>query len=161
MQPMQFHPYPPPAPRRSAVPKVVGIIALVFSWVGLGGSVLFTFGPLHDLQRHSSDESFGFALTWVYLWAAASFVIFILHLVGAILALLYRTIGLRLLTAYAVAALMLVLLDMVILYGFMPGGYWVRTSLTFPRTLFALLAAPWPIIVLVLVNLQRSKQACR
>ncbi len=157
---MAFHPYPVPAPRRSALPKVVGIIALVFACVGLAGSLLFTIGPLHDLHRHD-DEALGFAITWAYLWLAISFVIFLLHLVGGILAILHRTIGLRLLTAYAVAALMLIVLDMVILYGFMPSGYWVKTSLTFPRTVYALLAAPWPIVVVVLVNLQRSKQACR
>jgi hypothetical protein len=159
MQPGQSPYYPQLAPTRSGIPRVIGILAIIFSCMGAAGSLLFTLGPIADLNRHRDE--LGFIMTWVYLWAGISFGLFVLHLVGGILAVTYRTIGLRLLTGYAVAALVLIVLDLVLLNGFAPDLYRVKKSLAFPRTVFDLMALPWPVIVLALVNGRRAKQSCR
>lgn len=158
VQPSPYYPLPSTPPRRSAIPRVIGILAIVFACIGVLGSLTFTLGPLSDLRRHRDE--LGFVITWIYLWMAISFVIFGLHVVGGILAVTYRKIGLRLLTAYGVAAVLLVVLDMLILWGFAPHGFRVESSLTWPRTGWAMLAVPWPVVVLVLVNLRRSQAAC-
>lgn len=158
MHPSPFQPQRTPA--RSAIPRTIGILAIIFACIGLGGSILFSLGPLSDVVRWRDDaEQLGFIVTWLYLWAALSMVLFVLHLVGGILACTYRPIGLRLLTAYAVGALILVVLDLVLLNGYV-SGWRFRESLTIPRSIFALVALPWPIVVLALVNGRRAKQAC-
>jgi hypothetical protein len=160
MQPGQSPYYPQLAPPpRSGIPRVIGILAIVFSCMGAAGSLLFTLGPIADLDRHR--EALGFIMTWVYLWAGISFGLFVLHLVGGVLAVMYRSIGLRLLTGYAVAAIVLIVLDLILLNGFAPDVYRVKKSLVFPRTVFDLMALPWPILVLALVNGRRAKQSCR
>jgi len=155
--PSPYYPQLAP-PSRSGIPRVVGILAIIFSCMGAAGSLLFSAGPLSDLHRHRDE--LGFIITWVYLWAGISALLFVLHLVGGIFAVMYRSIGLRLLTGYAVAAIVLVVLDLVLLNGFAPDVYRVKKSLAFPRTVFDVMALPWPILVLVLVNGRRAKQAC-
>lgn len=151
--------YPQTTPRRSAIPRVVGILAIIFACVGAGFSVIFTLGPLSDIRRWSDAESLGFVVTWLYLWAAISFALFALHLVGGVMACSYRAIGLRLLTAYAVAAIALVIIDVILMNGYVSNGR-LYDSLTMPRTVFALFALPWPVVVLALVNNGRAKRAC-
>src|SRR5438045_1883522 len=130
MQPVY---YPQPLPARSAVPRVVGILAIIFSVIGMSSSALFTWGPLEDLHR-SHDPDTDFAIMWTYLWGGLSAVIFLLHLIGGVFAVGYRKIGLRLLTAYAVAAIVLVLVDLFILYIINPTGHRIKNNLTYPHT---------------------------
>jgi hypothetical protein len=154
--------YSPFAPPRSGIPRVVGILAIVFAVLGLAFSILFTWGPLDDIGRRGVDRMGrhgGFVINWIYIWIAISFLLFVLHLIGGVLAVTYRRLGLRLLTAYAVAALVLVVADLLILHGFVSGRRFME-SLVWPRTGFAAIAAVWPIIVLALVNTKNAKAAC-
>jgi hypothetical protein len=146
------------APTRSTMPRMVGILAITFACIGFALAVLFTAGPLHDL-RHTSDK--GSADLWMYAFAGLSLLLFALHLAGGILAAGYRTIGLRLLTGYAVGALALVAIDLVYVLAIVPQSSRVVTSLVKPHLVYSLCAIPWPVVVLVLVNLPRSKRMCR
>ena len=155
---------PPPPPRRSAVPRVVGILALVFACLGIATSLIWTFGPLHDIDRWGEHERLGGIITWMYAWLAMSVVLFGVHLTGGILAIMYKPAGPRLLTGYAVGALALVVIDLVMMHGFVPrdfSGHDIRNSVTIARTVFDGLAAPWPVIVLALVNSRGARAACQ
>ena len=153
--------YPPPA-HRSAIPRVVGILALVFACLGIASSIVWTFGPLHDINRWGASERLAGIITWMYAWLAMSVVLFGAHLAGGILAIVYKPAGLRVLTGYAVGALALVVIDLVMMHGFMPRvpDHDIHGSVTMARTAFDALAAPWPVVVLALVNSRRAKAAC-
>jgi hypothetical protein len=159
MQPM-YTPYTTPA--RSAIPRAIGIMAIVFAVLGFAASVLFTWGPLEDIGRGGAarlGKHSGMVITWIYVWGAISLVLFLVHLIGGVYAIAYKPIGLKLLTAYAVGALVLVAIDLVVMLGFVSGRRSIE-SVQFPRLLFAVFATPWPIIVLALVNNRRAKASC-
>src|SRR5688572_10380673 len=97
-------------PMRSAIPRAVGVIAIVFAVLGFGASMLFTWGPLDDISRWG-DARLGrhaeLIVAWLYIWGALSLVLFLVHVIGGVYAVTYKPIGLKLLTAYAVGALVL------------------------------------------------------
>src|SRR5512138_2113831 len=129
--------YPQPPPRRSATPRVVGILALVFASIGIASSLIWTFGPLHDIDRWDEHERLAGIITWLYAWLAMSVVLFGVHLTGAILAIMYKPAGLRMLTGYAVGAITLVVIDLVLMHGFVPrSDHDIYSSVTIARTVF-------------------------
>lgn len=134
-----------------------------FACIGLVGSLVFTFGPLHDIHRWNVEDKLGGIITWMYAWLALSVVLFAVQLAGAILAVIYKPMGLRLLTGYAVGALVLVAIDLSILHGFMPRitEHDVHGSVTVARSIFDCLALPWPVVVAILVNSRSARTACQ
>ncbi|MBA2539229.1 MAG: hypothetical protein H0V17_06315 [Deltaproteobacteria bacterium] len=64
-------------------------------------SMLFTFGPLDDIQSWGANERLGSIVNWMFIWLVVSVLLFAAHLFGSILTLTYRASGLRLLTGYA------------------------------------------------------------
>src|SRR6476469_9254796 len=102
-------------PQRSVIPRVIGIIGMPFAAIGLGGSVLFTFGPLHDIRRWGEAERLDGTISWLYLWLAISFGLFAVHLAGAIASCIYKPIGPRLMVGYATGALLLIGIDLVMM----------------------------------------------
>ncbi|MEO8703948.1 MAG: hypothetical protein ABI867_28115 [Kofleriaceae bacterium] len=155
---MAHDPFVPHYTRRpSAVPRAIGVLAMVFSCIGLGMAILFTWGPLHDLRHHEPSS----LNTWLYVFALVSFVLFAVHLTGGILAAMNRTLGLRLLTGYAVGALVLLAIDLVFVLAIAPSGHRVWSSLTMPHVFYSALVLPWPVLVLIFANLKRSRETCR
>ena len=165
MYPPGFTPYAPFPPRRSAIPKVIGILAIVFSVIGVGGSAIWTFGPMSDIKSYGLEPEMGSMVTWLLLWFVISFGLFVVHLLGGIFAIQYKPLGLRLLGIYAISAITLVVVDLILNFALMPshfenGAHDIRFSVTVMRTAFECMAAPWPIIVLVLSKSRRAKAAC-
>ena len=154
-----MQPYYTPQHVRSAIPRVVGIIAIIFAVIGVGCSAIWTWGSLHDIKLWGGHEKLGFVVNWLYLWMAVSVVLFAVHLTGGVMACTYKPLGLRLLTGYAVGALVLIAIDLIVVHGFVSGRRWTD-SITIPRTVFAAIAVVWPIVVLALVNTRRAKAAC-
>jgi hypothetical protein len=159
--PPQAYPYPQP-PRRTATPRVVGIIGVVFAWIGLGSSAVFTFGPLSDIQRWSHGDDLGAVTNWLYAWMALSAVVFGLHFVGSLLAIMYKQVGPKLLTSYAVSAIALLVTDLVMVHTLVPKHFDhdVYGSVAISHTVFSAIAFPWPVVVLALINSRRSREAC-
>ena len=88
--------------------------------------------------------------------------LFTLHLIGGIFSCMYRKLGLRLLTAYGIGAVILVVIDFALLW-YLPSsprhdrhGFGILI-----RGLSDIVAAPWPVVVLVVVNLRRTQMSCR
>jgi hypothetical protein len=171
MEPQQppYHQYPPQygmpyvlPPPRSAIPRVVGIIGIVLSVIGLLSSGVFGFGPLSDIRRWGSQADLSTVTTWLYGWMALSLVIFALHFVGSILAIMYKPTGSKLLTSYAVSAMVLIVIDMVMCHGFVTRGhdFDIYGSVTISHTVYSGIAFPWPVVVLALINSKRAREAC-
>lgn len=156
----------PMKPQRSGVPRVVGVLAIIFSAFGLIGSLIWTFGPMSDAEKmHASDLDP--VITWLWIWLVLSLGLFVLHLVGGILAVQYKPSGLKTLTWYAIAALALILVDVVLVNVLIPAQYrydrsddGVYFSVRTMHIAFSAMAAPWPIIALALVRGDKARQAC-
>jgi hypothetical protein len=168
--PPGYHPPPyqgyPPAPmpaRRSGIPRVIGIIAIVFSGFGL----LMNIGMyaaysemLRDARIFGLTGEVGFFGTWVVISFALGFLVFALHLAGGIAATTYKRLGPVLITAYAVAALLLVIGDLIVAVAASPGESRLFQEIGQSRLGFAVMCLPWPVVALVLMNLRSAKDAC-
>lgn len=112
----------------------MGILAIVFAAIGLLVTFASAFGYDEELQRHSlTHEQLGGFGTWVLLAVIPGLGLFALHLTAGILSLRYSRAAPIVMTIYGVAALLAV----------------------------DCLAAPWPVVVLVLMNLPGARAACR
>jgi hypothetical protein len=151
------------SPTRSAMPMVLGIIAIVFAGFGLMGTGVLVLGPDEDMTKHQvTYEALGSYGTWVTVSALLSLGVFALHLTAGIFALRYSRRAPNLLTAYGVVALAFAILDIALAVALSPFDV---SSLRFgdiigPRIGLDVLAVPWPIVVLVLANLRRTREAC-
>jgi len=160
---MGYPPAPLP-PRRSGTPRVIGILAIVFACLGLLVSITMTAGPMSDLDRWNiSVSSLGVVGVWLYASMFLSLAVFALHLVGGIAAVRYRPSAPRLMTIYGVAAIALAVADLVVPMCGMAGhmGGRVFDSVVIPRIGYAIIALPWPIIALAMMNTRGAREACR
>jgi hypothetical protein len=158
---------PPMRPQRSAVPRVMGILAIIFAGLGLLGSIIWTFGPLSDLDDHSGVSALKPVTAWLWIWMGLSTVIFVVHLIGGILSVQYKRAGLKVMTVYGIGAIALAILDCVVVMAVMPSEYkggggaddlWF--SVVTMHIVFEVMALPWPIIALALANGAKAKEAC-
>jgi hypothetical protein len=156
---------PPSPPTRSAIPRVIGILATCFACVGALLMAVWTTGPISDLSKHHLLEQLSGLVSWYYACAALSVVVFGLHLAGGILTIIYKFIGLRLLNLYAVFAILIALTDIVLVFAVMPDDRAgltsdIRFSVTYLRVFFDGMAIMWPILVLALANTRAARAAC-
>lgn len=164
-QPPPYHGYPPaPMPaRRSGIPRVIGIIAIVFSGFGLlmniGMYAAFS-EMIRDAHMFFDHDDVGFFGTWVTISFALGFLVFVLHLAGGIAATMYKRLGPVLMSAYAVVALLLVIGDLIVAVAASPGESRLFQEMGQSRLGFAVMCLPWPVVALVLMNLRSAKDAC-
>jgi hypothetical protein len=149
-------------PQRSGVPRTVGILAIIFSIVGLLCSMMWWWGPVHDVDKFGMRGHLRSTVTWLNVWMGLSVILFVLHLIGGILAAGYKRVGLRLLTVYGIVAIVLAIVDVVAIETTMHGfdQYDMRFSIFGMHVFFSVLALPWPITALALANGARAKGAC-
>lgn len=156
-----------PTPR-SLIPKVVGILAIVFASLGLLVTVTLPLGMLEDIDVYVRtagpiDEY----LTWLVIGSIVGVLVSGVHLAGGILSVRYSSRAPRWMTSYAVAAIVLIVVDVVVSVITFPEGPGPRVcaigfdELVGSRIALGALALPWPIIVLALVNRRTVKQSCR
>jgi len=158
----QLSPSVVPIPR-SKIPKVVGILAIIFASFGILTATV-PLGMQDDLRHHHVTWSeLGSYATWMIVWVVLGLAISGVHLAGGIAALRYRRIGPKLLTIYAIAALVLIALDVgVSLKSFpLPASSLAFDDLVVPRLGLDFLALPWPIVVLALINGRNARESCR
>ena len=148
---------------RSAIPKVVGILAMIFAPIGAMASAIWTWGPLDDVSRWS-EGGWGTVSTWLLVWGVLSGLVFALHLLSGITAMLYRPSAPRWTTIYAIAAIVLALLGAAMVALLSPSGgthyRGLHESVVLMHYVFAGLALPWPITALLLMNTASAKRAC-
>jgi hypothetical protein len=136
-------------------PSRIGTFAILFACIGLL-DVAFTASSIGELRY---DPDLDGAVVWMYVWVAASIALFGLQLVGGVLARRYRPAAIGVLTIYGLAAILLIVGDLVVMNTWhrRPGLSWELTSGL--RRIVDVLALPWPILVTVLVHSQGTKAA--
>jgi hypothetical protein len=152
-----------PAPRRSSIPRVIGILAIVFAGLGILGSLAITLGVDEDMRKYGGTrEAFGEFGTWtaVYLWLAA--VLFAVHLTAGIQSVRYAASAPLWMTIYGALAIALVVLDIAVSVATFPhlASQQIWEDLVYPRIGLAVLALPWPIVALVMMNQRSARLAC-
>jgi hypothetical protein len=168
--PHMYHPGAPRPPQRSAIPKVVGILAIVFACFGALFALVIHFGPLSDLNRWGVSRQAPALVNWMWGSLALSAGVFALHMIGGITALMYRPVAPRLVTAYAILAILLAISDIVLSTMLVPANLrfdtysylsvaQVKESMMV-RAVIEGLCIPWPVVALALMNTRGAKHAC-
>lgn len=150
---------------RSSIPKVIGILAIVFSSLGLIGTLAVTFGMEDDLRKYDlTRELLGGFGTWMSIYLVLGLALFGVHLAAGILSVKYSPAAPSWMTFYGVAALALLVADVAIAEATFPSGRYgheaVYEAFVYPRIGLAVLALPWPIVVLSLMNQRSARMAC-
>jgi hypothetical protein len=149
---------------RSSIPKVIGILAIVFSGLGLIGTLAVTFGMDDDLRKHGlTRELLGGFGTWMQIYMVLGAALFGVHLAAGILSVKYSPAAPSWMTFYGVAALALLIADIAISEATFPSGLGreeVYEDFVYPRIGLAVLALAWPIIVLSMMNQRSARMAC-
>jgi hypothetical protein len=149
---------------RSAIPKIVGILAMIFAPVGAMASAIWTWGPLDDIGRWSEGD-WDAVSKWLLAWGMVSGLLFAVHLIAGIMAMLYRPSAPRWTTIYAIAAILLGILDAVLVVVLSPSGgghhyIGLHESVVTMHLVFCVLSLAWPITAAILMNTARAKRAC-
>jgi Na+/proline symporter len=153
---------------RSATPRVVGILAIVFASIGVLFALVVHFGPMSDLDRWGVSKQASGLMSWMWGSLALSIGLFALHMIAGVCALIYRPSAPRLITAYALFAILLGVADIVLSMALIPDNlqladYISRSQVKesmLVRAVFAGIALPWPIVALALMNTRSAKVAC-
>jgi hypothetical protein len=162
---MEMTPYQRWLATRSAIPKVIGILGIIFACLGVATSAIWTWGSLDDLTHWDRDGVWTGVETWLRVWGFASCALFAIHLTAALFALGYRPMAPRLVTVYSVVALTLIVIDVVLEIVLAPtdSNYYyrsIRDSTTIMHIVYSGLAMPWPIVALILMTRKPAKAAC-
>jgi hypothetical protein len=147
---------------RSAIPRVIGILSLVFAPIGIFFSLVFVAGPISD--HHSVPHDWQPLVTWLWITAAASVLVFAVHLVAGITATMYKPSAPRWMTIYGALGLALVAARFVMPIALTPSMSdhdVLVDDFVFMQVGYAVVAAPWPLVALILMNLRGAKAACR
>jgi hypothetical protein len=162
--PQQLTPYAQYLATRSAIPRVVGILATIFAAIGLLGSIIWVWGPGTDLSIRHRDGRWDAEHYWLLTWGALSAAVFVVHLVAGLMSISYRPSAPRLARIYGVAAIALALLDVVLVLALEPsGGHHhaeLHESVVTLHIVFSGIALPWPITMLILMETSAAKRAC-
>jgi hypothetical protein len=151
-------------PTRSAIPRVVGILMIVFCGFGLFGSAIWTYGPIYDIHLWDGGHAWRAVEIWLYVWCILGLAVFGVHLAGGIIAVMYRPSAPRWVSIYAISAIVLGVADVVIVTVLAPNTGNHHRDLWFSvgtmHIVHTLMALPWPVIALALINKRSSKAAC-
>lgn len=145
---------------RSAIPRVLGILAIIFSTIGLLFSLVQTVGTHSDISalRLEASElgSFG---DWITAYLVFAILVFALHLTAGVLSVRYSPRSIKWMNGYAISALLLAVANISITAATYPELLKI-TDGHMGRIFLDVCALPWPIVVLSLMNLQRTQEAC-
>jgi hypothetical protein len=146
------------------IPRVIGILAIVFCVFGLFGTAIWTYGPIADMHLWDADKTWHAVEIWLYVWCVLGVVVFGLHLAGGILAVAYRPSAPRMVSLYALLALAVAVADVVIVIVLAPSSSHRHHDLWFSvgtmHIVYTAMAIPWPVIALALINRPAAKAAC-
>jgi len=148
---------------RSSVPRVLGILATVFAPLGLLVTFGLAFGFEEELSRYNLVRSeLGAFGTWLNIGALLGVALFAVHLAAGIQAIRYARSAPTLLMIYSIFALALLVMDVAISIATFPSHLPPAAfdDLVGPRIGLAVMAAPWPIVALVLISTRGARRAC-
>ena len=168
--------YPPPGyppdgypgtPRRSAIPKVMGILMIVFSGIALLATLAnMVKEPDYSTLPSSVVEQLQ---SFSRIDQLTGLVVSLIHLIAGILCVMYRRVGRLLANVYGVAATIRVIVVMTMLYGWLAPilerlplgtGENVKSLIVAAMIFGSVLSMVWPILIFILMNLKGAREAC-
>lgn len=161
-------------PARSVTPRVLGILAVVSACQGFILTLAMTFGYSEEFNRYfGSTTNLGGLEVWMQVYLYLALAVGVLHTTAGIQSILYTPTAPLMMTLYGAFALLVPAADIVLsvslfpespthLMAKLPGGQNAAfDDIVAPRILLGILSFPWPIVVLVLMNLEPARRACR
>lgn len=162
---------PPPDPNahagggRSGIPKVMGILMIVFASLGLLFTLIGAGGPSDTggLESELLDKLKLFA----NIDLIVGLLIGILHLVAGIMSVRYKTNGPKLAIIYGISKIVWTVLSLVLVYAWLipamdklgaPGS--VKSVFAGMFVVIGIINIIWPVIVLSLMTRPKAKAAC-
>jgi hypothetical protein len=161
---------PPPDPNaqgaggRSGIPKVMGILMIVFASIGLLFTLIGAGGSSTGLEGDVADKLS--LLNNIEL--IAGLLIGVLHLVAGIMTVRYKANGPKLAIIYGITKIVWTVVSLVLVYAWlMPALNELGAAGDAAKNLFAglfivfgILAIIWPVIVLSLMTRPKAKASC-
>jgi hypothetical protein len=155
-------------PQRSAIPKVIGILMIIFASIGLLGGLLgLAGGGNADLFRgvpeYKTWRTVELLLTVVGLGIAG------LELYAGVRALGYKSNAVRLAKTYAIIAMTVVIVNVILVFAWAKpmlvkamGDLGPQVSAIFGVVMIviSIFGLAWPTIVLILMTRPAAKAAC-
>ncbi len=161
--------YPIPQPTRSAIPKVMGILMLIFASLGLLGGVIGILNTGGDDLMSMIPE----LKSWHTIDRIVTFTgvgISGLHLYAGFRAIGYKSNAPRAAVTYAVAAMVVTITNAILVFAWIKpilddigGGFGEPNfGAVFGPIMFftTMVSLAWPIIVLILMTRPGAKAAC-
>lgn len=157
-----FQPYPP---QRSAIPKVMGILMIIFASLGLLGTLKTLVGSSVPAEAYDFIPELKTWRTVELLTSLLGLGVGALHLLAGVRAVAYRDVAPKLATAYAAASIVSTLVGSTLVYVYlrpmlssMMGD---MASVVGPTMIVtSLVTLTWPVIVLILMTRPAARAAC-
>lgn len=164
--------YVPPPPQRSAIPKVIGILMIIFGAIGLLGGLIGMAGGLgndailRDIPEYKTLKSINTVTSLLGL-AQGAFQLYVgIRCVGykpnaPSLAKVYAILGMVIVVVNIVITMVIITPMMEKAFGGLGGGMKGMGSAIGGLTMvFSLLGFAWPVVILALMSKQTAKAAC-
>jgi len=157
-----------PEQRRSSIPKVIGILMIIFGSLGLVFS-LISFGMHNNFDDPSVKEAFGDKLSSIKTYDSfekiMGLAISTLHLFAGIWAVMYKRAAPILAISYAVIKILMVVLSIVMFYSWMAplldkGPKEMKTAMGIGILLGGVIGMSWPVVIWALMSRPAARAAC-
>lgn len=151
---------------RSSIPKVIGILMIIFASLGLLFSLIGFGGTDFSTEGLSPEfvDKLNSAKTFQLVTSVLGLVIGALHLFTGIACVRYKSTAPKLALIYGVAAILNVIIGLIVMYTFVkpaldvvPGA---GAALGAVFLIIGIIGMAWPIIVLALMTRPAAKAAC-
>ncbi len=160
-----FPPMPAPEAQRSAIPKVIGILMIIFGSLGLLSGLFGILGNSGGEELFGEDDAFRTFTRMSQLFNFVGIGVSCLHLIGGLKCVGYKESAPKLAVAYALLNMITSIIWGVIVYAWLKpmldgvgngmGGF-VGIAMLFGMVI----SLAWPIIVLSLMTRPAAKAAC-
>jgi hypothetical protein len=165
--------YAAPAPRRSAIPKVIGILMIIFGSLGLLGGLIGLVMP--------SDKTFNHLQAWkdferiTSIFGIIGLPVSAMQLFTGIMCVKYKVIAPKLALVYGLLAALLTISNAVIMFGFMkpaldaamreaggggPMAGAMSAGIGVGVIFGTIIGLSWPTVIIALMTRPGAKAAC-
>ncbi len=158
---------PPPA-KRSAIPKVIGILMIIFAGLGLLGTLIGLAGGTsmpHATGTGRFEDAFNTLRSYQTITGVIGLFIGIFHLVGGIQCVRYARNAPMLAKLYGIGAILVIIVEMSLMYAWLmpmfegaPAGF--REFFGVFMFFGAIIGCAWPVVILSLMTRPSAKAAC-